>query len=111
MRLMIIGFVFLSFNLFAGKVTIEKKETLIRNELFDAKRARAKEYREREALRRDNNEEWSTGLNASCGLWRNRYLVYLCANNRYYKGYEVNDHIEYRELSKNEVKQLKHNEK
>ncbi|HIP75635.1 MAG TPA: hypothetical protein EYH12_00445 [Psychromonas hadalis] len=77
MRLLIIGFILLSFNVSAGKVTIEKRDSLIRNDLFEAKRERAKEYKEREKELRDRNEEWSTNLDASCGLWKNQSLIYV----------------------------------
>ena len=99
--------VFLCGSAFAGKVSIIKSSSLIQNDLFDAKRARAKEYKQREKERNQNNSEWSTNIDPSCGLWRNTYLVYMCGNGRYYKGYETNEQIEYRELSTREIKELR----
>lgn len=99
--------VFTSSCVFAGKVTIEKGNSLIRNDLFDAKRERAEEYKRREKERDRNNSEWSESLDPSCGLWRNTYLIYMCGNGRYYKGYETNEQIEYRELSSREIQALR----
>ena len=101
----------LSLSLSAGKITIEKSDSLIRNDIFDEKRARAEEYKLREAERNENNRYWSSEINPSCGLLKNRYLIYFCASNRrYYKGYESTDKQKYRELSTSEVKKLR-NEK
>ena len=65
----------LSASLFAGKVTIEKSDSLIRNDVFDEKRERAEEYKLREADRNDNNHRWSSQIDPSCGLLKNRYLL------------------------------------
>lgn len=99
----------LSFPLFAGNISIEKSDSLIRNDVFDEKRERAEDYQRREAERTENNNHWSTQINPSCGLLKNRYLVYFCASNgRYYKGYDLSSKPEYRELSASEVKKLRH---
>ena len=98
----------LSASLFAGKVTIEKSDSLIRNDVFDEKRERAEEYKLREAARNDNNHRWSSQIDPSCGLLKNRYLIYFCASNgRYYKGYKTSNKSEYRELSSSEVKEIR----
>ncbi|PKF62294.1 hypothetical protein CW745_06955 [Psychromonas sp. psych-6C06] len=92
---------------FAGTITIEKSDSLIRNDVFDQKRARAEEYKQREAERNVDNEYWSTQIDPSCGLLRNRYLLYFCASNgRYYKGYESGEQREYRQLSNAEIKKI-----
>ncbi|WP_019616572.1 hypothetical protein [Psychromonas ossibalaenae] len=100
--------VLLSFSVNAGKVTIEKSDSLIRNDLFDQKRQRAEEYKEREDERNRNNEAWSYRLAPGCGLLRNHYLIYRCADGRYFKGYEDLEHQRYRQLSEQEVKKLSH---
>ena len=98
----------LVFPLYAGEITIEKSDSLIRNDVFDDKRARAEEYKQREAERNANNGYWSSSLDPSCALLRNRYFVYFCASNgRYYKGYEPESQPQYRELSTSEVKKLR----
>ncbi len=91
----------------AGKVTIEKSSSLYRNDLFDKKRRRAEQYQRKEAKRNLDNEQWSTGIDPSCGLWRSAELIYMCAKGRYYQGYKNNGQTKYRELSKDEVKELK----
>ena len=107
----ILWFVFLGFLtsiVIAGTITIEKSDSLIRNDVFDEKRARAEEYKQREAERNANNETWSSQIDPSCGLLKNRYLVYFCASNgRYYKGYESDNKEQYRELSTSEVKKIR----
>ncbi len=98
----------LSLPLIAGKITIEKSDSLIRNDVFDEKRARAEEYKRLEAERNGNNRGWSSQIDPSCGLLKNRYLIYFCASNgRYYKGYEPGNQAEYRELSTQEVKKIR----
>ena len=100
--------ILLSLPVLAGKITIEKSDSLIRNDVFDEKRARAEEYKLREAERNENNHRWSSQIDPSCGLLKNRYLVYFCATNgRYYKGYESGSQPQYRELSTQEVKKLR----
>ena len=47
----------LSMGASAGKVTIEKSDSLIRNDLFDEKKDRAEEYKLREAERNENNQK------------------------------------------------------
>lgn len=97
----------LSFPLFAGKITIEKSDSVIRNDIFDGKRERAEDYKRREAERNANNERWSSQIPLSCGLLKDNYLIYFCATNgRYYKGYESGNKPEYRELSSQEVKKI-----
>lgn len=96
-----------SYCAIAGKVTIEKSSSLIRNDLFDQKRARAQEYKRIEAERNRYNEQWSARIDQSCVLWRNAYLVYMCNNGRYYKGYTNDGHTQYRQLSTVEIKDLK----
>jgi len=98
----------LSLPLFAGKISIEKSDSLIRNDVFDAKRERAEEYKLREQERNANNRYWSSQIDPSCALLKKRYLVYFCTSNgRYYKGYETSNRLEYRELSTSEVKKLR----
>ncbi|WP_022940486.1 hypothetical protein [Psychromonas hadalis] len=97
-----------SFSVFAGKITIEKSDSLIRNDVFDEKRERAEEYKRREAERNAENYRWSSSINPSCVLLKNRYLLYFCTSNgRYYKGDESNNRPQYRELSTQEVKKLR----
>ncbi|MCK5818993.1 MAG: hypothetical protein KAH18_07005 [Psychromonas sp.] len=96
-----------SYCALAGKVTIEKRSSLIRNDLFDQKRARVQEYRRIEADRNRYNEQWSMRIDPSCGLWRNAYLVYMCNDGRYYKGYTIDGNTQYRQLSTVEIKELK----
>lgn len=95
----------------AGAVTIEKSDSLIRNDIFDEKRERAEDYQRRKVERNANNESWSSQIPLSCGLLKDNYLIYFCASNgRYYKGYESGNKPEYRELSSQEVKKI-HNAK
>lgn len=97
----------ISLTVMAGSVTIEKSDSLIRNDLFDKKRERAEDYKLREAQRNRKNDRWSSTIDPSCGLLKNRYLIYFCASNgRYYKAYESDHKREYRELSTSEVKNL-----
>ena len=66
-----------------------------------------KDYKLREAQRNRKNDRWSSTIDPSCGLLKNRYLIYFCASNgRYYKAYESDHKREYRELSTSEVKNL-----
>ncbi len=60
----------------AGKITIEKSDSLIRNELFDAKRERAEEYKRLQEQRRINNRYWSDYLSPQCFLLK-KLLPYL----------------------------------
>ncbi len=90
----------------AGEITIEKKSSLIRNDIFDQKRQRAQEYQAREKLRKEYNQHWSYRLPPECGLLPQYYLIYLCANGRYFKGYDVPSGLQYRQLHPDEVKQL-----
>lgn len=94
-------------SVLAGKINIEKNDSLIRNDVFDEKRERAEEYKRREKERYSNNHRWSSSIDPSCGLLKNSYLLYFCVSNgRYYKGYESGNHPQYRELSTSEVKEL-----
>lgn len=95
-----------SFSVTAGKITIEKKDSLIRNDLFNEKRERAEEYKRREDERQFNNEAWLYRLAPECMLLRHHYLIYRCAAGHYYKGYEIADKMQYRQLSEQEVKKL-----
>jgi hypothetical protein len=98
----------LSFPLLAGNITIEKNDSLIRNDVFDQKRVRAEEYKLREDERNVNNHRWSSSIDPSCGLLKHRDLIYFCAaNGRYYKGYETGNRPQYRELSTPEVKKIR----
>lgn len=90
----------------AGAITIEKSDSLIRNDLFDAKRERAEEYRRIEAQRQYDNYQWSSQIAPTCVLLRNYYLIYRCAGGRFYKGYEQDPYRQYRQLSDVEVKQM-----
>lgn len=91
----------------AGNITIEKSESLIRNDIFDQKRVRAEEYRQYEAQRKANNRYWTSQIDPSCVLLKNRYLIYFCAtNNGYYKGYELGNKLQYRQLSEPEIKKI-----
>jgi len=101
----------LTSSVMAGSITIEKSDSLIRNDIFDEKRERTDDYKLREAERNENNDRWSSMIDPSCGLLKNRYLIYFCASNgRYYKGYESENKLQYRELSTPEIKKLR-NEK
>jgi len=95
-----------SFPTLAGKITIEKKDSVIRNDLFEQKRARAEAYQHSEENRRRNNEIWSYRLAPECVLLRHYYLIYRCAAGQYYKGYQTPDKMQYRQLSEQEVKKL-----
>ena len=106
LRLLFCLSVLFSLSVSAGKITIEKSDSLIRNDLFDAKRERAQEYKVREEERKRSNEYWSSSIDPSCALLRNHYLIYRCANGFYYKGYERGNRKEYRELSNPELKKL-----
>lgn len=98
--------IMLSFPAGAGQVTIDKRESLIRNDLFEEKRARALEYQRREEERNVNNRAWSYRLAPECLLLEKHYLIYRCTDGRYFKGYELENRSEYRELSPEEVMQL-----
>jgi hypothetical protein len=103
--------ILISFPLLAGKITIEKNESLIRNDLFDEKRARAEEYKLNEDKRNAENSVWSSSIDPSCGLLKNHYLLYFCvANGGYYKGDKSGNSPQYRELSASEVEKI-HNTK
>ncbi|MFT6986403.1 MAG: hypothetical protein ACJAT7_002238 [Psychromonas sp.] len=106
LRILIGLSIMLSFPAEAGKVTIEKSDSLMRNDLFDEKRERAEEYKRREAERNVNNRAWSHRLVPECVLLKKHYLIYLCTDGHYYKGYELENRPEYRELSAEEVKLL-----
>ena len=106
LRILISLSIVLSFSAGAGKVTIEKSDSVIRNDLFDQKRERAEEYKRREDERNHANQAWSYRLSPGCGLLRNHYLIYTCADGRYYKGYETLDRMQYRQLSDQEVTKL-----
>jgi hypothetical protein len=98
----------LSLSANAGNITIEKNDSLIRNDIFDEKRVRAEEYKLNEEERNAQNSRWSSSIDPSCGLLKNRYLLYFCASNgRYYKGYESGNRPQYRELSTSEVKKIR----
>jgi|GEM_PF-3081153 len=98
--------IMLSFPADAGQVTIEKRDSLIRNDLFEQKRERALEYKRREEERNANNLAWSYRLASECVLLKRHYLIYLCADGHYFKGYELENRSEYRKLSDQEVKLL-----
>ena len=74
-----IFFIFFSNIAVAGTITIEKSDSLIRNDIFDEKRARAEEYQQYEAERNAHNQYWSSQIDPSCALLKNRYLTYFCA--------------------------------
>jgi hypothetical protein len=94
-------------SVLAGDISIEKSDSLIRNDLFDEKRVRAEEYKQYESERKVNNHYWISQIDPSCGLLRDRYLIYFCAaNSRYYKGYESGNGLQYRQLSDFEVKKI-----
>ncbi|GLS92500.1 hypothetical protein GCM10007916_35720 [Psychromonas marina] len=96
-----------SFSLYAGEITIEKNDSLIRNELFDQKRTRAEQYKQDERERNTSNEYWITQIDPSCGLLKNNQLIYYCAvNGRYYKDEKTTNKRQYRELSTAEVKKI-----
>lgn len=102
-----VGVTLLSINLYsyAGTITIEKSDSLIRNDVFDAKRERAEEYRRLEAQRQYNNWQWSTQIPPGCILLRNYYLIYRCSGG-FYKGYQQNSGYQYRQMSAQEVQQM-----
>lgn len=106
LRLLFCLSVLFSLSVSAGKITIEKSDSLIRNDLFDAKRERVQEYKVWEEERKRNNEQWSFSIEPGCGLLRNHYLIYQCENGRYYKGYEIENRKEYRKLSNSEMNKL-----
>lgn len=105
-RILFILFLLTSLSALAGKVTIEKKSSLYRNDLFDQKRLRAEEYKRKEAKRNLDNERWSTRLDPSCALLRFKGLIYMCAEGRFYQGYRNNGETKYRELSAAEIKKI-----
>ena len=99
----------LSTSVWAGEVTIEKKDQLIRNDLFDKKHKRAEKYKIDEAKRNEDinvqNKRWLSEIDPGCSLYDNREFIYFCsANGRYYKGYNAGGKREYRELSPKEIK-------
>lgn len=103
----LLNLLIISISLQAGTVTIEKSDSLIRNDLFDEKRVRAEEYKQYEFERKSNNHDWTSQIDPSCGLLKNRYLIYFCASNsRYYKGYESGNKLQYRQLSGLEAKKI-----
>lgn len=106
LRILIFLSVLLSFSANAGKITVEKGDSLIRNELFDEKWERAAEYKRREDERKLNNEAWLYRLAPECALLRAHYLIYRCSDGEYYKAYEAQDGLHYRKLSEKEVKKL-----
>jgi len=94
-------------SVLAGNITIEKSDSLIRNDIFDEKRVRAEEYKQYESERKTNNHYWTSQIDPSCGLIKNRYHIYFCASNsRYYKGYESGNKLQYRQLSDLEAKKI-----
>jgi len=96
----------LSFNVFAGDVTITKSDQLINNQLFDQKKIRALEYKRLEELRELDNLQWFNTLPVACLLYQNKYLVYQCGKQIFYKGYELGNDIKYRKLNKKEILSL-----
>lgn len=107
-KTIIVGLTALSINMLcnAGTITIQKSDSVIRNDVFDAKRVRAEEYRRMEAQRQYNNLQWSTQIPPSCMLLRNHYLIYRCSGGLFYKGYEQNSGYQYRQMSAEEVQQM-----
>lgn len=95
-----------SFSATAGKVTIEKSDSLIRNDLFQQKQIRAEQYKLRENERKKHNEIWLESLEGGCGLLTNAYLLYSCADGRYFQGEQQGDKLRYRPLSKQQVNKL-----
>ena len=82
LRILICLFAFISVSASAGKVTVEKNESVIRNDLFNPKRERAMEYKRLEAQRQSANEAWSYRLTPECVLLRDYNLIYICAGSK-----------------------------
>lgn len=111
LRLLLIFTVVLSFTAIAGDITIDKRDSAIRNDIFDDKRQRAEEYKENERQREINNQAWSYELPLGCGLFRRQYLTYSCADGRYFRGEESGARRQYRELSRSEIEVLNRKKK
>lgn len=94
-------------NVDAGEVTINKQSSLINNQLFDEKRIRAAEYKQLEAERALNNQNWLEELPINCFIYAEQYLTYKCGNGLFYKGYDINSQVKYQRLNNDEISHLK----
>lgn len=91
----------------AGEITIETKDSIIRNDVFDEKRERADEYKRLEQERDIRNQNWFYTLPVGCGLYRHHASIYRCGSGQFYKGVDdVNAGIKYRQLDQEESSQL-----
>ncbi len=91
---------FISLVVYAGEVHIETKGSLIRNDVFDAKRDRIEAYRDAEALRQLDNELPGIDISATCLLLKTGRDIYFCVRNRrYYQQFIEDNEKHYRVLS------------
>lgn len=91
---------------FSGEVTIEKKSSLINNALFKEKQNRADEYKDWERNRAQTNQHWIMNLPAGCRLFNNRSFLYKCNHDLFYKGYQVETRLKYRQLTPVEISEM-----
>lgn len=105
-RLLFASAILFSFSLTAGEVTIEKSDSLIRNDLFQQKRIRGEEYKQQEQQRRRDNQAWSESLAPSCVLFAAHYLIYSCVDGSFFQAEQGEDKLRYRPLSKQQVNKL-----
>ena len=105
-RLLCLLSTLLSISSVAGDITIDKRDSVIRNDVFDEKRQRAEDYKENEKQREIDNQAWSYQLPLGCGLFRRLYLTYSCADGRFFRGHDGGERRQYRELSRSEIEVL-----
>ncbi|AGH82120.1 hypothetical protein PCNPT3_10920 [Psychromonas sp. CNPT3] len=97
---------FFSVGACAGDIQIQTKDSLIRNDVFDAKRERIDAYREAQALQQLESQSLQLDISNVCMLLRREGVIYFCATNgHYYKQVIDNNNKYYQQLSP--VKTLK----
>lgn len=90
----------------SGEVLIEKKRSLINNDLFKEKQNRADEYKRLERNRTLTNQRWLQSLPVGCLLFKDNYLLYRCNNDLFYKGYDMGGRLKYRQLTAVEMTEM-----
>ncbi|WP_354623451.1 hypothetical protein [Psychromonas sp. MME2] len=109
LKLFVVLSLVLSLSCIAGEITIDKRDSVIRNDIFDAKRERAAEYKRNEEQRRINNQVWFYELPLGCAFFKRAYLIYRCTDGRYLRGDDLNNKPRYRQLSPAEVETINEN--
>ncbi|KPU83669.1 hypothetical protein JI57_00590 [Psychromonas sp. PRT-SC03] len=102
----ILLFSFICIGSFAREVQIQTKDSLIRNDVFDAKRERIDAYRQAQALRELDNQSLQFDISNVCLLLKKGSVIYFCAQNgRYYKQIINDDEKHYQRVMPLKIKQ------